>query len=121
MGRFRLSRPAHADLEQILVTSGERWGDEARRRYAGLLVTAMRKIADDPEGPVTRNREDLLPGIRSLHLRHLRQDRPRSVGEPVHVIYYRAIQAEVIEIVRVLHERMDPSRHIGAVHGEPEE
>jgi len=37
------------------------------------------------------------------------------VKKPVHVLYYRAIQSGVIEIVRVLHERMEPSRHFGAV------
>lgn len=122
MARFRLSSPAQADLEQILATSGERWGDDARRRYAALLVAAMRQVAADPEGPVTRNRKDLLPGIRSFHLRHARPDRRAdSVRQPVHVIYYRAVLQGIIEIVRVLHERMEPSRHLSAALGEPQE
>jgi plasmid stabilization system protein ParE len=33
MVRYRLSRPAQAGLTQILATSAERWGIEARRRY----------------------------------------------------------------------------------------
>ena len=119
MTRFRLARPAQADLKQILATSAERWGDESRRRYAAMLVAAMRHVAADPEGPVTRDRKDLLPGIRSLHLRHVRRDRRvSSVKQPVHVIYYRVIRPDVIEIVRILHERMEPSGHLGAV---PEE
>jgi len=35
------------------------------------------------------------------------------VGDPVHVIFYRALSPGLIEIVRVLHERMEPGRHIG--------
>jgi len=35
-----------------------------------MLATAMRKIAADPQAPTTRNRSELLPGIRSFHIRH---------------------------------------------------
>ena len=38
--------------------------------------------------------------------------RKASVRRPVHIVYYRMIAPELIEIVRVLHERMDPSRHL---------
>lgn len=33
---------------------------------------------------------------------------------PVHVLYYRVAEVGVIEIIRGLHERMDPSRHFDA-------
>ena len=33
--------------------------------------------------------------------------------KPAHVLYYRILDLGLIEIVRVLHERMEPSRHIG--------
>ena len=49
MARFRLSRPAQADLAQILAVSNERWGIDARRRYATLLSIALRKVAADLE------------------------------------------------------------------------
>ena len=112
MARFRLARPAQADLANILATSVERWGTEGRRRYASLLAAAMRMIAAEPEGPLTQSRKELLSGLRSFHLRHARGDDPQAkVRRPVHVLYYRAIQPGLIEIVRVLHERMEPSRH----------
>jgi plasmid stabilization system protein ParE len=31
----------------------------------------------------------------------------------MHVIYYRVIQPGLVEIVRVMHERMEPSLHLG--------
>jgi toxin ParE1/3/4 len=112
MARFRLSRPAQADLAGILATSAERWGIESRRRYAARLATAMRTIAANPKGPTTRDRSELLPGIRSFHVRHARSNDPEAkVRRPVHVFYYRVVQPGSIEIVRVLHERMEPSRH----------
>ena len=75
----------------------------------------MRKVATDPEGPATRSRGEFLRSIRSLHIRHARGNDPDGkVRQPVHVIYYRAVAPDMIEIVRVLHERMEPSRHLGA-------
>ena len=115
MVRFRLSRLAEADLAYILATSEERWGPEVRRRYAALLAAAMRKAAGDPEGPTTRDRRQLSPGLRSFHARHARHDDPKAkVKQPVHVLYYRAVASDLIEVVRVLHERVEPTLHIGA-------
>lgn len=114
MARFRLSRLAEADVVRILATSEERWGTDGRRRYAAILAAAMRTAAADPQGPITRERSDLLPGIRSLHIRHARgHDPDAKVRRAVHVLYYRAIAPDVIEFVRVLHERMEPSRQFG--------
>lgn len=114
MARFRLSRPAQADLAHILATSAERWGIEATHRYAAILAAAMRKVAADPDGPTTRGRAELSKGIRSFHIRHAFPDDPNvKVRHPVHVLYYRAIRPGLIEIVRVLHERMELGRHVG--------
>jgi toxin ParE1/3/4 len=113
MARFRLSRLAQADFGRILATSAERWGIEGQQRYAAMLAAAMRKLAADPEGPTTRARAELDAGLRSLHLQYLRAEAPKpKVRRPVHILYYRALTPELIEIVRVLHERMDPSRHL---------
>jgi toxin ParE1/3/4 len=113
MVRFRLARPAQIDLANILATSAERWGAEGRRRYAAVLAAAMRQVAAEPDGPLTRKRPDLRSGIRSFHVRHTRgSSAAAEVRKPVHVLYYRLAQQGVIEIVRVLHERMEPSRHL---------
>jgi len=113
MARFRLARPAQLDLGNILATSAERWGAEGQQRYAAVLADAMRQVADEPQGPLTKNRTELRSGIRSFHVRHARRASDAAkVRRPVHVLYYRVAPRGVIEIVRVLHERMDPSRHL---------
>jgi toxin ParE1/3/4 len=113
MARFRLARPAQIDLANILATSTDRWGGEGQQRYATLPVAAMRQVADDPESPLTKKRTDLRSGVRSFHVRHARRSADTAkVRRPVHVLYYRVIQKGVIEIVRVLHEKMDPIRHV---------
>lgn len=113
MARFRLARPAQLDLASILATSAERWGMDGQRRYAAVLAEAMRQVADEPQGPLTKNRIELRSGIRSFHVRCARRSADvAKVRRPVHVLYYRVAKNGVIEIVRVLHERMDPSRHL---------
>ena len=114
MARYRLSELAKTDIAAILETSEERHGHQARVRYRALLTAAMRHIAADPKGRLTADRSELLLGVRSFHVRHTRHEsREGAVAHPVHVIFYRGLQpGGLIEIVRVLHERMDPSRHI---------
>jgi toxin ParE1/3/4 len=113
MARFRLARPAQIDLANILATSAVRWGAEGRQRYATLLAEAMRQVAAAPGGPLTRKRPELRSAIRSFHVRYTpRSDAGANVRRPVHVLYYRVAEEGVIEIVRVLHERMEPRRHL---------
>jgi toxin ParE1/3/4 len=109
MARFRISGPARGDLEHILATSLERWGEAGRARYAALLATAMRAIARNPEGSAPRGRAELSPGVRSFHIRAARG--AAGVKDPVHVIFYR-VADDAIEVIRVLHERMEPSLHV---------
>ena len=111
MARFRVSAPERADLVRILATSSERWGAAGRSRYAAILAAAMGAVAADPEGPMTRDRAERSPGLRGFQLRHVRRAHAK-VGQPVHVLYYRSAESGVIETVSVLHERMDPSRHL---------
>jgi toxin ParE1/3/4 len=113
MTRFRLARRAQADISHILAGSAEKWGVEARRRYAGLLTCAIRWVAAEPDGRATRERTELAPGMRSFHVRYLRQHDPSErVRRPAHVLYYRLTRPGLVEIVRVLHERMEPGRHL---------
>ena len=109
--RFRVARRAQTDLMIILGDGAEKWGAEASRRYGVTVMRAMRQVASDPEGRLTRPRPDLRPDLRSFHLRHVRQSaRQTAVKRPVHVIYYRVAEPGLIEIARILHERMEPAR-----------
>jgi toxin ParE1/3/4 len=113
--RYRLSDPAKADIASVLRTSEAMHGAEARIRYRGLLTAALRRIAADPQGLSTLDRSELCAGLRSLHVRHSRSEsREAPVGDPVHVIFYRAVEPGLVEIVRVLHDRMEPARHVGS-------
>jgi len=115
MARFRLSQLARADLAQILAVSAERWGIEGRRRYMAVLTAAMRKVAAEPGGAATRDHAELSRGVRSFHLRHAPVGHSEArARRPVHVLFFRVVRPGLVEIVRVLHERMEPSRYLNA-------
>jgi toxin ParE1/3/4 len=88
-------------------------GVKALIRYRGLLMAAFRHVAADPQGVLTVDRSGLSAGLRSLHIRHVRtESREAPVGNPVHIVFFRADKTGIVEIVRVLHERMEPVRHL---------
>jgi toxin ParE1/3/4 len=111
--RIRLSDPAKADIAAILRASERMHGAEARIRYRALVSAALRLLADNPQNPSTRRRDEFVSGLRSFHLRHARKARhDQPVAEPVHVIYCRSGEPDAIEVVRILHERMEPERRL---------
>src|SRR5438876_20805 len=98
--------PEQDSFVDKVVKSGE---------YQNASEAVRDALAHAPEGSMTQDRARLARNLRSFHLRQVRIDDPETrVGGPVHVIYYRAVRPGLIEIVRVLHERMEPSRHVGS-------
>lgn len=110
MAKVRLSGPADADARALLAVSREHVGTAGEARYAAVLAAATRMIAADPDGPNTRDRPELGPGVRCLHTRRARG--AGGVRAPVHVIYFRTEPSGTIVVLRILHERMDPTRHL---------
>jgi toxin ParE1/3/4 len=88
------SPAAQVDFTDILLYTRQLWGEEQRDRYEATLTQAIAALADYPESG-TRCLQ-LFPGCRA----HPAQR---------HVIFYR-IRRNEIEIVRILHERIDPTR-----------
>ena len=95
-GKFILSRKAIADLEEIWNCTAEQWSEQQAGRYYELLVQACRDAARLPASNPTY--EVILPGLHGMH-----------VGK--HIIFYRTTTGSAIEVVRILHQRMDlPNR-----------
>jgi toxin ParE1/3/4 len=98
MPSFVLTQKAKADLKAIGRYTGDRWGREQRNRYLAMLDKSFHELAENPAGK-GRDCGDIRPGYRK-----------HRAGQ--HVIYYRPVDAGCIEIVRVLHGRMDAERHL---------
>ncbi|KTT49729.1 hypothetical protein SB11R_10395 [Pseudomonas oryzihabitans] len=114
--KYRISAEARQDLADILVYSAQQFGPAARKRYQSLLVSSFSLIAAEPYSPITRARDELHEGLRSLHLAHTQRGIPadQRVGQPRHVVFYRIAAEDVIEIVRLLHEVMEPKEHLAS-------
>ncbi|KUY87676.1 MULTISPECIES: type II toxin-antitoxin system RelE/ParE family toxin [Burkholderia] len=91
----RLTPLAEADLEDIWIYTFDRWSLEQAERYVGDLVMAFERLA---------RREWV--------------GRPSRAGEGYwrylvgsHVVFYRET-AETLDVIRVLHQRMDVDRHL---------
>jgi toxin ParE1/3/4 len=90
--RYTLTPAARADLEAIWDYTTLNWGQDQAERYATEIRTAL---------------DGLLAG--RLRARSIAEIRPGyskyAVGS--HVLFIRANQAGNIEVVRILHGRMD--------------
>ena len=97
MSRFELTAAAETDLQGIAEYSREQWGDAQARAYLDALQRRLGVLAQSPA--LGRTRPDL-PG--TLH----------SFPVEQHIAYYR-VQPSGIVVVRLLHQRQDPVRHVG--------
>jgi toxin ParE1/3/4 len=96
MSRYVLSPRARADLEDIWAYSARRWGADQAEDYIRRLQRAIETVAQEPrEGRACDE-------IRRGYWKY-------PAGS--HVLFYRSMKAGV-DIVRILHSRMDFERHL---------
>jgi len=109
---YQLAEAARADVADILRQTVRRFGPLQRRRYGRLIEAAAEMIGLDANRTGSRSRDELLPGLRSFPIERAARRR----GSAAHVLYYLPGTfddgREGVIILRVLHERMDPARHI---------
>ena len=96
MASYELSRAADRDLTQIYVYSRRQFGAMQARRYLEGLESCFGLLAKQPE--LGRRMDTLRAGY--LRFRHAS-----------HVVFYTRTDRR-IHIVRVLHLRQDPERHL---------
>lgn len=103
--RVRLGAAAEVDFANILKWTTENFGARQSRVYRDSLVQAIGELADGPNAVGSKTRNDIMAGLRTLHV--ARRGRRGS-----HFLMYRAAPNSTIEIVRILHDRMDFRRHV---------
>ena len=92
MPAFTLTNLAKADLKEIARFTQTRWGREQRDLYLQMLDVSFQQLAASPlKG---KDCSEIRIGYRKM-----------NAGS--HVIFYRQVFADTIEIVRVLHGHMD--------------
>jgi toxin ParE1/3/4 len=92
---YVLAPEARHDLADILVYSERFWGRRQRDIYRAALRHGFETVRDNPGIGIAK--DAIEPGMRVHPVEH-------------HLLYYR-LNDNVVEIARILHERMDPDRH----------
>jgi len=83
MRRVLLSGEAERDFVRILTYTGAAFGTRQAEIYETTLLSAIALLGADPEILGSVDRDELRPGIRSLHV-------ARNGRRGRHVILYRA-------------------------------
>ena len=92
-----LSPAAPADLGDIWDYTCERWGESQAENYVRDIQRAIDRVAHNPL--IGRSLDEVREGYR----RH-------AVGS--HTLYYRISRPDLIDVVRILHKRMDVDQHL---------
>lgn len=92
MPSFTLTNKAIADLKDIGRYTQKHWGREQRNLYLRMLDASFQQLAGNPLAG--KDCSEIRAGYRKCY-----------AGS--HVIFYRQLSDDTIEIVRVLHGRMD--------------
>jgi len=87
---------AKDDLKNIWHYSFKKWGEDKAVEYLLQLDAGIQRLISNPE--LGQSRATIRVGYRSLQINR-------------HLVYYR-LQGQTIDIVRVLHERMKPTKHL---------
>lgn len=87
---------AKNDLENIYQYGLRQWGQAQSESYLSTVKNQFWLLTDQPRMGIER--PELLPDTRSLPIES-------------HTLFYR-VTANRIEIIRVLHGRQDPQRHL---------
>jgi len=97
MAGYELTNKAKSDLKEIAIYTQNTWGKRQRNSYLTLLDQSFYALAEDH----LKGRD--CSEIRSGY---------REYGVGKHIIFYREINLSLIQIVRILHERMDIESHL---------
>ncbi|MBF0333544.1 MAG: type II toxin-antitoxin system RelE/ParE family toxin, partial [Alphaproteobacteria bacterium] len=81
-----------------------RFGHAQARAYAAILRAAMEALAEGPRVIGAKPREDVGKGLFTLHV-------ARCGNRGRHILVFRPSATE-IEILRLLHDAMDPIHHL---------
>lgn len=88
---FVITKKAVSDLEEIWLYTAEKWSIEQADRYYNIIFDEINYICRNINAG--KSMEHVRKGYRASKVKS-------------HLIYYRALN-DTIEVIRILHERMD--------------
>ena len=92
MAKFKLTNNAVKDLSDIWNYTFDNWSESQADKYYKLILNACAAIANRPQqGKVY---DEIYTGLKG-----------KKISK--HIIFYRMMEDKSVEIIRILHERMD--------------
>lgn len=95
--RYAISKKANQDIEKIWLYTYENWSLEQADRYYNLILDEIEFIAENFESG--KSVDYLKEGYRASIMKS-------------HIIFYKKSTSNIVEIIRVLHQKMDIENRI---------
>ncbi|MDB4583065.1 type II toxin-antitoxin system RelE/ParE family toxin [Draconibacterium sp.] len=92
MAKFYLTNKAVTDLTNIWNYTFEQWSEQQADKYYQILIENCEEIANNPG--MGKNYDGIMSSLLGFKVNR-------------HIIFYRIVSSEQIEITRILHEMMD--------------
>ena len=97
MAEFKLTNKAVEDLSKIWDYTFEVWSERQADKYYESLISNCQEIADNPN--LGKNYDGITQNLLGIKTNR-------------HIIFYRTLNENYVEITRILHERMDLKKRI---------
>ena len=97
MAEFKLTNKAVKDLSKIWDYTFESWSENQADKYYEMLISSCQEIADNPQ--LGKNYDGIIQSLVGMKTNR-------------HIIFYRTLNENYVEITRILHERMDLKKRI---------
>ena len=95
--RYSISEKANQDIEKIWLYTFENWSLEQADRYYNLILDEIEFISENFESG--KSVDYIKKGYRAAAVKS-------------HIIFYKKSRRNIVEIVRVLHQKMDIENRI---------
>jgi toxin ParE1/3/4 len=92
MAKYKLTKKAVEDLAKIWNYTFEKWSEKQADIYYEILISNCKTIARNPN--LGKSYDIIMPNLFGLKTNR-------------HIVFYRIIDENNIEITRILHGRMD--------------
>ena len=97
MAKYRLTKKAAEDLARIWNYTVDTWSENQADYYFQMLLDSCQSISE--RNVTGKTYEGIYTGLLG-----------KKAGK--HIIFYRNVEGDVVEIIRILHERIDLKRRI---------
>lgn len=95
--RYSISKKANQDIEKIWLYTFENWSLEQADRYYNLILDEIEFISENFESG--KSVDHIKKGYRASKVKS-------------HIIFYKKSKRNIVEIIRVLHQKMDIENRI---------